>query len=194
MEPIVTQRLIVRRPNKTDLADFLAYQTHPANLEHQPVEPLTEERALRFLSRMATVEIGDEGGYIVFAVELRSEGRMIGEVSINLLPKLQSKGEVGWSLHPAYQGHGYATEAAQVLLNYGFTQRNLHRITSICDTRNTASFRLMERLGMRREGHLRQSQLTQGTWHDEYLYALLRDEWHSQQHTVSNMLTSRATE
>jgi len=44
---------------------------------------------------------------------------------------------------------------------------------------------------MRREGHLRQSQLTQGTWHDEYLYALLRDEWHSQQHTVSNMLTSR---
>lgn len=105
------------------------------------------------------------------------DAKMIGEVGINLLPKAQSKGEIGWSLHPNYQGYGYATEAAQVLLTYGFAQRKLHRITSICDTRNTASFRLMERLGMRREGHLRQSQFMKGAWQDEYIYALLLDEW-----------------
>ncbi|MBW4630724.1 MAG: GNAT family N-acetyltransferase [Iphinoe sp. HA4291-MV1] len=92
-----------------------------------------------------------------------------------------SKGEIGWSLHPSYCGRGYATEAAQILLTYGFAHRKLHRITSICDTRNTASFRLMERLGMRREGHLRQSQSMKGSWQDEYMYALLHNEWLAQQ-------------
>lgn len=84
---------------------------------------------------------------------------------------------MGWSFHPAYQGRGYATEAARVLLAYAFNKRGLRRVTSDCDARNAASLRLMERLGMRREGHLRQSRLTGDEWHDEYLYALLRDEW-----------------
>ena len=177
MEPITTARLIIRRPRPTDLHDFLAYQTHPDNLKYQPVEPLTEDKARDFLSRMATAEIGEEGGWIMFAVELRGEGRMIGEVGIFVSPQPQSRGNLGWSFHPDYQGHGYATEAARVLLAYAFEERGLRRVTSDCDARNAASLRLMERLGMRREGHLRQSRLTGGEWHDECLYALLRDEW-----------------
>ncbi|MFB2894345.1 GNAT family N-acetyltransferase [Aerosakkonemataceae cyanobacterium BLCC-F50] len=178
---MATQRLVIRRMTETDLPDFLSYQTHPDVLRYMPVIPLTQERAVRFLAQQAVVEIGDNGGYIVFAIYHVGDAKMIGEVSINLLPKTQSKGEIGWSLHPSYQGHGYATEASQVLLTYGFTHHKLHRITSICDTRNSASFRLMERLGMRREGHLRQSQFINGAWQDEYLYALLYDEWLSQQ-------------
>ena len=177
MEPIATDRLIIRRPRPTDLHDFLAYQTHPDNLKYQPVEPLTEDKALDFLFRMATVEVGEEGGWLMFAVELRDEGRMIGEVGIFVAPQAQSKGDLGWSFHPDYQGQGYATEAARVLLAHTFQERGLRRLTSGCDTRNAASVRLMERLGMRREGHLRQSRLAGGDWHDEYLYALLRDEW-----------------
>lgn len=181
IEPVITKQLIIRRMAQTDLLDFLAYQTHPEVLRYMPVEPLTQERAIDFLARQAVVEIGDEGGYIVFAVHHIVDAKIIGEIGINLLPKAQSQGEIGWSLHPNYQRRGYATQAAQVLLNYGFTQRNLHRITSICDTRNTASYMLMERLGMRREGHLKQSQLIKGVWQDEYIYALLRKEWLFQQ-------------
>ena len=176
MEAVSTERLTIRRMATTDVSEFLAYQTHPANQRYQPTEPLSEARALDFLSRMAVTEVGDSG-YVAFAVELKSECRMIGEVSINLLPQPQSKGELGWSFHADYHGHGYATEAAQVLLRYAFQERQLHRVTSVCDTRNVASFRLMERLGMRREGHMQQSQFIEGTWHDEYFYALLRDEW-----------------
>lgn len=65
--------------------------------------------------------------------------------------------------------------------------RKLHRITSICDTRNTASFRLMERLGMRREGHLKQSQFMKGSWQNEYIYALLHEEWIAQQSVVDKL-------
>lgn len=186
IEPIVTKRLIIRRMAETDLLDFLAYQTHPEVLRYTPIEPLTQERATQFLARQAVVEISDEGGYIVFAIHHVGDVKIIGEIGINFLPKAQSKGEIGWSLHPNYQGCGYATEAAQVLLTYGFRHHNLHRITSICDTRNTASYMLMERLGMRREGHLKQSQLIQGAWQDEYIYALLVEEWLFQQSMITD--------
>ena len=102
MEPVVTKRLIIRLMAETDLLDFLTYQTHPEVLRYMPVEPLTEERAMRFLARQAVVEIGDEGGYIVFAIYHIGDAKMIGEVGINLLPLAQSKGEIGWSLHPSY--------------------------------------------------------------------------------------------
>ncbi len=65
---MVTQRLIIRRMAETDLLDFLGYQTHPDVLRYMSVEPLTAERAIRFLARQAVVEIADEGGYIVFAI------------------------------------------------------------------------------------------------------------------------------
>ena len=184
MESVVTERLIVRRVRETDLGDFLAYQTHPDVLRHMPVAPMTEDRARRLLERQSGTEIGDEGGYVLLAVEHPGEARMIGEVGLYLSPEAQGKGDAGWIIHPDYQGRGYATEAAQVLLSYGFLGRGLRRITAGCDTGNPASFRLMERLGMRREGHLRQSQWIGGAWHDEYLYALLRDEWFARQDTA----------
>lgn len=106
---------------------------------------------------------------------------MIGEVGVFLAPREQSKGDIGWIIHPQYQRQGYAAEAAPVVLAHGFKALHLHRITSGCDTRNTASYRIMERLGMRREGHLRQSRCAEGEWSDEYLYALLQSEWLTRQ-------------
>jgi RimJ/RimL family protein N-acetyltransferase len=177
MEPVITERLVVRRMAETDLEDLLAYHTHPEVLRYLPGAPLDKDGVRRFLARQAAGEIGDEGGYLAFAVEHRGEGRVIGEIGLFLSPKPESKGDIGWIIHPDYQRRGYATEAAPVMLDHGFLTRGLHRITSGCDTQNPASFRVMERLGLRREGHLIQSQSMNGQWHDEYLYALLRDEW-----------------
>ena len=132
---------------------------------------------MQFLAKQANPENGDGKGYVAFAIYHLGDAKVIGEVGVFIEPEPQSKGDIGWLLHPDYQGQGYATEAAQVLLQYAFLQRNLHRLTSGCDSRNMASVRLMERLGLRREGHLRQSHLTRGVWQDEYLYALLRHEW-----------------
>jgi len=182
MPPVLTERLIVRRMSPGDLDDFLAYQTHPEVMRYQPYEPATPERAARFLAKMAVAaEPGDEGAYLAFAVEHRGEDRMIGEVSIEVFPKAQSRGGLGWSFHPDYHGRGYALEAARVLLEHGFGHLGLRRLTTFCDVRNVASWRLMERLGMRREGHTRQSMLLRGEWQDEYHYALLQGEWLAQQ-------------
>jgi len=178
MIPTATERLFVRRMAPGDIDDFLAYQTHPEVMRYQPYEPATPESAARFLAKQAAAgEPGDGGAYLAFAVEHKVGRRMIGEVSIEVFPKAQSRGGVGWSFHPDYHGRGYAFEAAGALLEFGFSHLGLRRLTTFCDVRNAASWRLMERLGMRREGHTRQSMLLRGEWQDEYHYALLRDEW-----------------
>ena len=177
MEVLVTERLIVRQARETDLPDFLAYRNHPESLRLQPIKPMTEEAAATFLAKQSSLDLGSATGWIMLAVELRETGQMVGEVGLFLSPEPKSEGDLGWSIHPDFQRRGYATEAVPNLLAYAFEKRALHRVTANCDARNTASFRIMERLGMRREGHFRQSGFANGDWHDEYLYALLREEW-----------------
>lgn len=87
--------------------------------------------------------------------------------------------EIGVTIAPGYQGHGYAAEAVRLLPGCLFTARGRHRVAACCDPRNAASAALLERPGMRREGHLRQSTRVKGGWTDDLVYALLHDEWQS---------------
>ena len=91
--------------------------------------------------------------------------------------KEQGQAEVGWLLGRSYQGRGIATEAVKALLAFGFESMGLHRIYARTGSRNVRSWRLMERVGMRREAHLRQSHKVAGEWDDEFIYAVLADEW-----------------
>jgi len=178
MIPVETKRLIIRRMSDSDLGNFLAYQTLPEVMRYQPYESATPDSAAIFLAKQASApDPGEEGGYLAFVVHHKQDEKMIGEVSIEVFPRAQSRGGIGWSLHPDYHGQGYAHEAAQVLLTYGFSFLGLHRLTTYCDVRNVASYRLMERIGMRREGHSLRSMLLRGEWVNVYHYALLREEW-----------------
>ena len=85
--------------------------------------------------------------------------------------------EVGYIIHPEAQGQGVATEAARALLAFGFEDVGLHRIYARCDARNAASARVMQRLGMREEAHLREHAHFKGRWDEELIYAILDREW-----------------
>lgn len=86
--------------------------------------------------------------------------------------------ELGWMFNPAHGGKGYATEAVSAAISICFDVLNVRRIHAGCFADNTASWRLMERLGLRREEHSRAAALHRdGTWHDGFTYALLREEW-----------------
>lgn len=190
-----TGRLIVRRFAETDLEDVLAYQTHPEMLNYVPEEPMTKEGAVSYLAKQANLEhpaYGAAGGWLSFAVQSASNAKVIGEVGIFFEPEPKSEGAIGWMVHPNYWGQGFATEAAHVLIRHAFLERKLHRLTSGCDTQNTASWRLMERLGMRREGHFLQSRRLRGEWRDGYSYALLHDEWINRETAV--LLAGRSPE
>ena len=85
--------------------------------------------------------------------------------------------EIGWILAPGAQGHGYATEAARLLLALAFDELGLHRVYAELDPRNTGSVRICERLGMRHEAHHIEHMWLKGEWTDTGVYALLEREW-----------------
>nr|WP_203606464.1 GNAT family N-acetyltransferase [Streptomyces sp. SID11385] len=102
---------------------------------------------------------------------------LAGEVSLNLRDTRARQAEIGWSLHPGAAGRGYATEAARALAHLAFTVLGVHRLYARVDAENTASFRVCERLGMRREAHLVENDLWEGRWGDEFVYGLLAREF-----------------
>ncbi|MEZ0578517.1 GNAT family N-acetyltransferase [Nocardioides sp. MH1] len=89
-----------------------------------------------------------------------------------------TQAELGWVLDPTYTGHGYATEAVRELLRFCFEDLGLRRVVANCFLDNDSSWRLMERIGMRRETHaIAESLHRSGRWLDTVAYALLADEW-----------------
>ncbi len=102
---------------------------------------------------------------------------MIGELMLRVTSSLSLQGEIGWSLHPDFQGRGLATEGAAELLRIGFDELGLHRIVAEADARNTGSIRVMEKLGMRREALFVEAELFKGEWAGDVIYAILESEW-----------------
>ena len=98
-------------------------------------------------------------------------------LGIGVTDKEQGQAAVGWALGCQYQGWGIATEAAKALVAFGFESMGLHRISARTGSRNPRSWRLMERIGMRREAHFRQSHKVKDEWDDEFVYAVLANEW-----------------
>jgi RimJ/RimL family protein N-acetyltransferase len=96
---------------------------------------------------------------------------------VSLVRRGQSQGEIGWALGVDYRGRGYATEAATALMVYSFTSLGLHRLQAGTLVRNEDSWRVMERLGMRREAWFREVKFEDGAWQDMVIYAALADEW-----------------
>ena len=178
-------RVALRRFHPGDVAEFVAYRSSVQVARFQSWDaPFPWEEGERFVQELAKEHPDTPGAWFQFAVALRPAGQLIGDCAAMPHADDSRQCEIGFTIAPKYQGHGYATEAVRLLLGYLFTARGKHRITACCDPRNTASaatpcWGLMERLGMRREGHLRQSTWAKGEWTDDLVYALLHDEWRS---------------
>jgi RimJ/RimL family protein N-acetyltransferase len=85
--------------------------------------------------------------------------------------------EIGYQIIPDHRGKGYGTEAAQLMVDHLFLSRDISRIQAITNTKNTASQRILEEIGFKREGTIRKSGYIRGAWANAYLYSILREEW-----------------
>jgi RimJ/RimL family protein N-acetyltransferase len=176
--PIVTPRLLLRPFTPDDFDDAYAFHARPDVVRYLYWEPPTAEEFRDLLARKAQGQgFAREGDRLNLAVVPHDVGRVIGDVSLAWRSAAHRQGEIGFVLHPDQQGHGYAAEAARALLQIGFAGLGLHRIVGRLDARNTASARVLERLGMRREAHLVENEFVKGEWADELVYALLDREW-----------------
>jgi len=176
--PILTRRLLLRPFAMDDLADLHAIQSRPDVTRYLMWRPRSLAEVREVLAKRArTTTLEDQGDALNLAMTLPESGALVGDVSLRWVSAKHRQGEIGFVLHPDHHGKGFAGEAGAVMLRLGFEGLGLHRVVGRCDARNTASAKVMERLGMRREAHLRQNEIVKGEWTDELVYAMLADEW-----------------
>jgi ribosomal-protein-alanine N-acetyltransferase len=182
-----TKRLLLRDFTEDDWPAVLAYQSDPRYLRFYPWTRRTAEDVQAFVQTFLDQQQQQPRCKFQLAVTLRSEGRhLIGNCGLRQDSLDAPQADLGFELDPAHWGHGYATEAARALLRFGFEEWGLHRIWAHCLAENTASARVLEKIGMTCEGRQRESQWFKGRWWDTLLYATLEQEWRAQTHRREN--------
>ena len=180
--PVRLERVLLRPFVPSDFDAVLDMQTRPEVVRYLMWDVMDRDAVTTFLDRrLRQTSIDGDDTAIVLAATIPPSDRMIGEFMLRLSSARHRQGEIGWSLHPDAQGHGYATEAAHELLRIAFEDLGLHRVVADADPRNTGSLRIMERLGMRHEALYREAFFLKGEWVDETHYAILEDEWRALQ-------------
>ena len=176
-----TPRVIVRRFEERDIPHIVDYSTHGPADEHRRRNvnwELSESGVRTRWTPMATMPVDEATSWLSLVVEAKALGRVVGNTGFNVTTLGDARlGMVGWFVGEAFEGNGYMTEAASALLDYLFADAAFHRIHARTSADNVRSWRLMERLGMRREAHFVRNCHHDDGWTDEYVYAILAEEW-----------------
>jgi len=193
--PIRTERLALRAFEAEDHAALLALHEREDVTRYLPFGARDAEAVREVLARkMAATGLDHEGGALELAATLSADGRLVGDVSLFHRSTTHRAAEVGYVFDPTFHGRGLATEATAALLEIAFDHVGYHRVYGRLDARNTASARVLEKVGMRREAHLVENEWLKGEWTDEVIYAVLDREWAAQRlaHTGARIASSRA--
>ena len=175
--PLKTERLLLRELTAADEADVHEYASDPEVTRFQPWGPNTPEITHKVMQSWLEQQQQWPRGEVNLAIELKSERKLIGVISFRVKDDVNRSADFGFALNRRYWNQGYATEATRAIIDAGFRSLHLHRIWAGCDTKNIGSYRVMEKLGMRREGCLLKDAWQKGEWRDSYRYAVLEEEW-----------------
>lgn len=179
--PLTTERLVLRRFTTDDLDAYYDYQRLPETAQFLYGEARSYAQCMARIATYVEGRFEEPGHWATFAVELKGEPGLIGELALKWNeggkpegPDPERFGEIGWTLAPAARGKGYATEAARAVLELALDRLDFHRMEARLDARNSASAAICERLGMQREGVLRDNMYLKGEWTSEAIYATVR--------------------
>jgi RimJ/RimL family protein N-acetyltransferase len=156
---------------------MLAYRNDPEVARYQSWQSITESQLNDFIQEQKGLQPGLPGKWFQLAIELKENSLLIGDLGLSVSAEYPYQAEIGFTLSQPYQKKGLATEAVSRLFDFLFSDLSLHRVIAITDTRNAPSIALLEHLGMRREAHFKQSYRDASQWTDEFLYAILEQEW-----------------
>jgi ribosomal-protein-alanine N-acetyltransferase len=177
METIESKRLILRDFRIEDWKAVHEYAKDPRAVAHLPWGPNSVDQTIEFVRK--TIEDAARPNRRTFelAIVLRDEDRLIGGTGLRLSGTPNRDAGMVYVVHPAFWGRGIASETASAIIEFGFRKCGLHRIWAECDPANAASARVLEKVGMIREGLLRQHKWYKEDWRDSYLYSILYPEW-----------------
>jgi RimJ/RimL family protein N-acetyltransferase len=176
--PLETERLTLRPFEEGDFDSLYAMQSDAEVARWLYEEPRNAEETRKLLAvKIAGSAFRSEGDWLSAAVVERETGALVGDVALNWRSEQHKTGELGFIFMPGHQGKGYATEAARAILDWAFATIGLHRVVGRTEVRNTASARVLEKLGMRLEAQLVENEWVKGEWQSELAYAILAREW-----------------
>lgn len=169
-----TQRLIIRTFSPEDCDDLFEYLSDPQVVFYEPYEIYSKEDCKEEALRRSTDSA-------FFAVCLKENQKLIGNVYFS--KQDFDTWELGYVFNSGYQGSGYATESVIAVIDNAINKLNARRIVAMCNPQNVRSWKLLERIGLRREGHLIQNiyfktdKDNNPIWLDTYEYGMLASEW-----------------
>jgi RimJ/RimL family protein N-acetyltransferase len=168
-----TRRLILRDYLPGDYDRVHLYASLPEFSRFEMWGPNSEEDTRKFLREMIEEAADPERYEFDLAICLKESGLLIGGCGIGRDGPGAAIACLGWAINPDFQGQGFATEAAARLIRFGFEDLGLQLIYATCDVRNSASYRVMEKLGLKRERRIDQHMMQKGEMRDSYRYEIV---------------------
>lgn len=173
---IATRRLFLREFTPEDWQAMLEYQSDPLYLRFNPWTHRTAKDVKIFIQMFIDQQKEQPRAKYQLAITLPENGRLIGNCGIRKGDAASQEAEIGYELDPRQWGKGYATEAAGAMVEFGFAQLNIRRVTAHCLAENTASVRVLEKLGLRQVKRLRNHEYLKGRWWDRLVFAMEREK------------------
>lgn len=171
-----TERTILREMTPDDVTALLKHFGNPEVIKFIAMQPIkTIEQANEWLKWMGGVFSRKDG--LRWGIALKEDGSFIGSAGIHGWNRESNYAEIGYDIAPAYWGEGLATEVARCLIEFGFTSMKLNRLEADVVKGNIASMKVLQKLGFKQEGILRQRLLKGGKYYDLYLFSLLRCDY-----------------
>ncbi|WP_079480751.1 GNAT family N-acetyltransferase [Halobacillus salinus] len=172
--------LYLREVTQDDWSLLHEYASNEDVCKFQPWGPNTEEDSKFFIAQAIRDRNKRHRSRFVFAIVLKENNQVVGNIEMNITD-WDGVGEIGFVIHHGHWGNGYAKQAVCLMLKHSFDKCELHRVAAVSDPNNLASIRVLERVGMIKEGVLRKDLYIKGHWRDSVVFSLLENEWDDKQ-------------
>ncbi|TQV74984.1 GNAT family N-acetyltransferase [Aliikangiella marina] len=168
--------IVLRQCRRDDLDDILYYRRNPESCRYirppDSVDSITD-----LVEQHCQPWKIQEGYWNGIVINMAGESKALGEMNFKITDMVNQRAELGYRLNPDYTGKGLATRAGRLMIEYLFRVIGCHKVIARCDPRNIASSRVMEKLGMQKEGYFYSHFLIGDEWTDQVDYGLLRTDW-----------------
>lgn len=174
-EPILTDRLYIRKLELSDAQDFFHYRSLPKVYRFQSFQPKSIEDVRDFYGKISDSP-SIPNTWFQLAICEKGKNKIIGDIGIHTLGDGYQV-EIGYTLNPDYQELEYAQESVMAVIEYLFLKLGIHRVIASVDPDNEKSIRLLEKIGMRKEAHFVKRICVSGVWLDDCIFALRKEEF-----------------
>jgi RimJ/RimL family protein N-acetyltransferase len=175
-DALSTPSLIIRDVQASDADAFHTYMRREDYWRDLPMEPPSTASVAGMLDRWLEDQTKQPRTSFVMAAIDRTTGGVVGEAILHIRSQRWQQGEIGWGVSADRAGRGLGTEIGHAMLRLAFGRFHLHRVYAQCRVENRASRRIMEKLGMREEGVLRENVMARGTWWSSVQCSILASE------------------